>query len=629
MKRLLCLLLFPLSIFAQTINLPGCTQAQVNTAFGSITGNGFILNIPSGSCTWTTQLSVSTQYSGTIQGQSVVTSSDTHGNPTAFTDSTLITDGQANSGGNGPIFSLSLTGGSGQVVRMTGISWHGGAVDSEYNGDLILGGPAGTQMRVDHNHFINEADLAFAFDQPMSGVIDHNEFDVTAGNAWNGVRIYNTGGGGYGDEPWAAATSTIWGTGSPVYLENNTFNNGYMNDCELGGTYVARYNTLNVTAANQNIGVQSHATGSQPRGRGCRAWEVYHNWLGVGSGTAQYTVGYQTSGTGVWWGNTTTNAGSLLDLTSDREGNNYSQTTPPAGWGYCGNNKTGSTSNWDGNLTSSGYPCLDNPGRGQGDMLSGYWNTVQNNTSPGTYTGVWPHEYLEPVYQWMETFSGSSSNLIVTSTIENNLTANQDYYVQVSASAQTSATSPFNGTTGTGYGILARRPTSCTPGPGTSKMTSPTGSYGVAYWATDANSGNGELYACTSTNTWTAIYQPYAYPHPLVSGTSLTGTTTSLSAASTSLSAGSSDLLNASVTSSAATGTVTIYDGGSSIGTCTLSSGACAYNVPSVSAGTHSYTAVYGGDSTYASSTSSAVTVTATGGVTIPTSLVPQGVALQ
>ena len=29
------------------------------------------------------------------------------------------------------------------------------------------------------------------------------------------------------------------------------------------------------------------------------------------------------------------------------------------------------------------------------------------------------------------------------------------------------------------------------------------------------NGGEGELYVCTATNTWTAIYRPYTYPHPL------------------------------------------------------------------------------------------------------------------
>jgi chitodextrinase len=33
----------------------------------------------------------------------------------------------------------------------------------------------------------------------------------------------------------------------------------------------------------------------------------------------------------------------------------------------------------------------------------------------------------------------------------------------------------------------------------------------VAYWATDQNT----LYQCTATNTWTAYYTPYTYPHPL------------------------------------------------------------------------------------------------------------------
>jgi len=103
-------------------------------------------------------------------------------------------------------------------------------------------------------------------------------------------------------------------------------------------------------------------------------------------------------------------------------------------------------------------------------------------------------------------------------------TADRDYYSECNTGFgdSTCPKSAFNGSHGTGYGTLANRPATCTAGPAGTYGQSPTGSYGVAYFATDANNGNGELYVCTSTNTWTGIYQPYTYPHPLVTGSSAT-----------------------------------------------------------------------------------------------------------
>jgi hypothetical protein len=74
----------------------------------------------------------------------------------------------------------------------------------------------------------------------------------------------------------------------------------------------------------------------------------------------------------------------------------------------------------------------------------------------------------------------------------------------------------FNGTVGVGCGTLANRPSTCTTG--------------VGYWATNQTCSSvsldnvgrnpvaplsGTLYRCTSTNTWTAYYTPFPYPHPL------------------------------------------------------------------------------------------------------------------
>jgi hypothetical protein len=165
---------------------------------------------------------------------------------------------------------------------------------------------------------------------------------------------------------------------------------------------------------------------------------------------------------------------------------------------------------WDGNTDLLGYPCLDQPGRGQGDLITGVFPTKVNDT---TSTAVWPNQALEPIYIW------ANSNVNDVVTYGNNsggrVVANRDYYPQASG-IQTSPTSPFNGTVGTGWGTLANRPTTCTAG--------------VAYWATDQgdwnqstsnplgvqqNGADGVLYVATATDTWTLYYEPYTYPHPL------------------------------------------------------------------------------------------------------------------
>ena len=50
-----------------------------------------------------------------------------------------------------------------------------------------------------------------------------------------------------------------------------------------------------------------------------------------------------------------------------RDSYTYREAAPPEGWGYCGRSFSGTGSNWDGNTDQqTGYPCLDQPGRGEG-----------------------------------------------------------------------------------------------------------------------------------------------------------------------------------------------------------------------------------------------------------------------
>jgi Bacterial Ig-like domain (group 3) len=92
--------------------------------------------------------------------------------------------------------------------------------------------------------------------------------------------------------------------------------------------------------------------------------------------------------------------------------------------------------------------------------------------------------------------------------------------------------------------------------------------------------------------------------------TGTTTTTTTLTASTTTPPEGAAVTLTATVSPSAATGTVTFYDGTTSMGTGTLSSGTATLSISFTSTGAQSLTATYGGSSTYAASTSSAVSVT-------------------
>jgi hypothetical protein len=129
------------------------------------------------------------------------------------------------------------------------------------------------------------------------------------------------------------------------------------------------------------------------------------------------------------------------------------------------------------------------------------------------------HGTLSPIYMWMNVDQSTGAKASIT--IENpwnatgpsvgdHIKANRDYYDAVSNQAQTSPTSPFNGSTGMGFGTLANRPTTCT-------TNSLEAGGGVGYWATDTNT----LYRCSATNTWVAHYQPYTYPHPLTGNAAL------------------------------------------------------------------------------------------------------------
>lgn len=504
-----------------TCNAASPNESDVLAALPSSgnTNSTVVVNIPSGTASWTTAFNY-TVPSGvtnlTIQGATTVNCTGTAGQSSwscPATDSTVIQDNLSD-GGNPPLITIT-TGASSTYFRWTGTTFVTESGTAKNNGMVYIVG--GSQnIRLDHNH-INENgqnNSMFQVAGSTLGVADHNLFSLgNNSNVGNGFRDFATSDGANGDQAWNSASN--WGSSSFWYLESDYFEGGSPTDCYNGGSLVIRYSTIDNAYVMALHGTKNDAG----RGRSCRAVELYHNYIS-GSSNANAVIG-PNGGSALMWGNNV--ASGYNHFNSPGAPRNFSggdiSTLAPNGWGLCGTSMGGPASSWDGNNPSTtGYPCLDGVGRGQGARLTGDF-PILINSSTGTI--AWPSQYLEPEYMWMNTLAAADEGYI------NDLSSqyNRDIYPDC-GNRGSACSGAFNGTQGTGYGALASRPTTCTAGPGGTYGASPKGSYGVAYWATDANSGNGELYVCTSSNTWTPIYQPYTYPHPLVSGTTTTSGTT-------------------------------------------------------------------------------------------------------
>ncbi len=520
--------LFSTTARATTWPAASCSEADVAAALGHVAADGDTVTIPAGTCSWTTSLTYNQVYSTSIIGagsQTIVGGGDV----------TVIVD---NFTTNSALVKLNLS--SSKILRMSGLTFQGGSGGVKDAGMINIGGP-GT-ARLDHDHFnfqtYNSAPRSFivVIGTGVIGVMDHSILDQSQ----TSTVLFVNGSGDAGNTSWSQPTG--FGTNNFFFIEDNlvngnaTSNNifeGRTGDCWTAGRYVVRFNTITETS-----GPEQHATGHSGDDRGCRAQEVYGNLFRQGAGQPTNGVNYDMadlgSGVAVIWGNSAVNVFKNVFVTdvTRKDNTTYSQTAPPGGWGYCGTAFNGSGSNWDQNsVTSTGYACIDQPGRGAGDLLSYNPNGSGNGSfpqkcnltqNPGCtiFTGQWPRQALEPIYLWNNNASpaGGWGGAFWSDGSGGRLTTNVDYYSSASG-VQTSSSSPFNGTSGTGWGTLANRPTTCTRGVGYFATdqgawnTSASNPYGV-----QQNGASGVLYQCSATNTWTTYYAPYTYPHPLQGG---------------------------------------------------------------------------------------------------------------
>lgn len=387
------------------------------------------------------------------------------------------------------------------------------------------------QLRIDNNDFqIGMSEIAVLLGELSTpghiyGVMDHNYCHATS----NFMCMKNISGG---------PTSTGWMTGqqgsaNAFFFEDNRCNFTTYPDTGTGcvdewraSSSVLRFNTLT------NSRFVNHSYCHE----GPYNSEIYGNVISnpAFSGAPNYrNIHFQGSGEIIAWGNQVelaTDPSNTLVIqhfrsdssTATSEGNcNSVANGTVTGSGL--DSSTANDGNRSPNTTYFGYPAWHQPGRDKNGTLKPIY-LFKNASAAGT-----------PVTVDVQSGSWTGNQADCANTdngrVNCHLQLNRDIYVAVSASAQTSPTSPFNGTSGVGFGTLANRPASCTPNQDPSGLDAADG--GVGYWAMDQGNWNtstsnpygvqmngtdGVLYRCSATNTWTLHYTPFIYPHPLVIG---------------------------------------------------------------------------------------------------------------
>jgi hypothetical protein len=457
-KKSLCVLVGVLPVLlaapvkADTISAANCSSSAVQTAINSASSGDTIL-VPAGNCTWTSGVDVPNGKNLVLQG--------------AGSSNTVITMSLA-----GTAVALNVT-----ASRLTGFGFI--LPSGSASNDVGRITARGQGWRIDHNTFTNNVggnrrcvynSGGTGIPHPV-GLIDHNTFTR--------CRVDLNG------DLSEAAGNNIWfqptglGTNNAVFIEDNTFaydasHMGNMADSEFGGRYVVRFNTI--------IGSPTEAHGFGG-GRATRSWEIYNNIMINCSGCSSHFNTFLRGGTGMVFNNSMqTGYGDIaFDLDRDTSG----------GAGFCDGSK-----NYDGNIRA-GWPCRDQVGRGSDAFLS------------PTYFGApsYPSQASEPVGIWRNRNCSTPPCAITDQQSPLNILNNDSAYIADCADLQNER-AIFNGTCGTGVGLAASRPSTCT--------------VGVYYWATNEGEWNslngavdGRLYKCVSTNTWTLYYTPYTYPHPL------------------------------------------------------------------------------------------------------------------
>lgn len=230
----------------------------------------------------------------------------------------------------------------------------------------------------------DNTDRALWVEGSSSGVIDSCWFLGTSGDIQG---LYGTGPTNNWHRPFT------YGTTNCICIENCVFSFVGTGDGPFDGRDGAAFTFRHNLVTNTLLGV--HGTESDPRG--VRQFEVYKNEF-YAPGYNCYTGFHIHGGSGVVFSNSFgTNYNAFSTLAYNRANSEWV-------YGYYG---WASGSNWvDGNFDASGYPALDQPGRGSFPTSATY--PMPTGTNAGiSYYSTNAYEAFEGVYFHSNIFAGA------------------------------------------------------------------------------------------------------------------------------------------------------------------------------------------------------------------------------
>ena len=321
-----------------TVNAASCSQAHVQAAVNAA-ANGDTVLVPGGTCAWTSRVSWSNKNIH-LRGAGI--------DQTVIEATGLFTIVAATNPASFRISGFTFTHGTGEASDAI-------TIRNQDTSSFTKG------WRIDHNRFLysNAGETIMVYGLTW-GLIDHNTWDYTAGGTCAApLYIYGFLNSEYPPEGNNLHGAAYWsqpmnlGTDEAVYFEDNTVNcagsrgQPFVYDMAYGGSIVMRYNRV------QNAYIQTHSARSNARGG--YKYEVYHNVFT--DSNARFAL--KRSGSGVLFNNQVTGSMLTIDIDSQRMPGTCAFSGAPLG--ICSASNT-----YDGRIESSGWPCLDQPGRGRG-----------------------------------------------------------------------------------------------------------------------------------------------------------------------------------------------------------------------------------------------------------------------